>query len=431
MRASFVALGLLALTPLPLHSASSDAPGIAGGGAISLRIGLEKRYAHSQTLLLSSDRPFVVQDAVTGRPLLHGAPGAVFKATVSPTGVSLARDESGGENGALERDTPVSALTDGGGGLLKIARADGTRALVWRHYRGTLTVRRDPDATLYVINTVPLEAYLYGVVPAEIGADVPKEAMKAQAVAARTFALKNRGKFAWDGFDLDDTTRSEGYDGWDGETPASNAAVDSTRGLVLTYQGALIDAPYSTDSGGMTACDPECPYLQAVRDAPAGKNTPDYAAATRYHTWTLTYTPAQLQAALARDPLTQISDFAALTLDGFDVSGRITTATVTGADGTTKTVTGAQFRRILGYDVLRSTLATLTILPNGEYRFQGKGWGHGLGMSQEGAVCMAAPPYRKTYKDILRHYYVGTTLAPVSGLADAPAKVATRPRRGS
>ena len=143
--------------------------------------------------------------------------------------------------------------------------------------------------------------------PAEIGAHVPMEAMKAQAIAARTYALKNRGKFAWDGFDLDDTTRSEGYDGWDGETPGSDAAVDATRGLVLTYHGALIDAPYSTDSGGMTACDPTCPYLQAVRDAP-GKNAPDYAADTKYHTWTLTYTPAQLQAALARDPLTQVTD---------------------------------------------------------------------------------------------------------------------------
>ena len=136
---------------------------------------------------------------------------------------------------------------------------DGVHAPVWRHYRGTLTVRRDPDNTLRVINTVALEDYLYGVVPAEIGAHVPMEAMKAQAVAARTFALKNRGKFAWDGFDLDDTTRSEGYDGWDGETPGSNAAVDATRGQVLTYHGALIDAPYSTDSGGMTACDPPLP----------------------------------------------------------------------------------------------------------------------------------------------------------------------------
>ena len=88
-----------------------------------------------------------------------------------------------------------------------------------------------------------------------------------------------------------------------------------------------------------------------------------------------------------------------------------------GADGTTKTVTGPQLRRILGYDVLRSTLVTMTVLPDGNYQFQGRGWGHGLGMSQEGAVAMASPPYRKTCTDILRHYYVGTTLAPASAFA--------------
>ncbi|MBV9851765.1 MAG: SpoIID/LytB domain-containing protein [Armatimonadetes bacterium] len=442
MRASLLALCLLAIGP----SALSDSPRIGGGGTVLLRIGLEKRFAHAQTLLLSSDTSFIVQDTMTGRPLLHGVPGGVYRVTALPDGLRLIRDLNGAA-GALDRAVPVSALADHDG-LLKIARVDsfpplhGTR-IVWNHYRGTLTVRREDDGTLRVINTVPLEEYLYGVIPAEIGTHVPMEAMKAQAVAARTYALKNRGKFASEGFDLDDTTRSEGYDGWDGETAASNAAVDATRGLVLTWHGTLIDAPYSTDSGGMTAVDPASPYLQAVLDAP-GPNAPDYAADAKYHTWTQTFTPAQLQAALARDPLTQVDDFASLTLDGFDASGRITTATVISTDGTTKTVTGTQLRRILGYDVLRSTRVTLTILPDGDYQFRGKGWGHGLGMSQEGAVAMASPPYRKTYADILRHYYVGTTLAPAAsftsplpregegpGARAGRGAVATRPRRGA
>ena len=102
-------------------------------------------------------------------------------------------------------------------------------------------------------------------------------------------------------------------------------------------------------------------------------------------------------------------------------------------------MTGTQLRRILGYDVLRSTLVTLTVLPDGRLQFQGKGWGHGLGMSQEGAVAMASPPYRKTCTEILRHYYVGTTLAPASAFA-APrhrrrtaqgAAQSSRPRRGA
>ena len=173
---------------------------------------------------------------------------------------------------------------------VKIARLDDTTGgkpgIKWHQYRGMLTVRGETDGSLQVIDTVPLEQYLYGVIPAEIGSRVPLEAMKAQAVAARTYALKNRGKFAAQGFDLDDTTRSEGYDGVDGETALSNAAVDATRGQVLVYRGQLIDATYSTDSGGVTACDTsgECPYLQAVLDAPS-KSGPDYACDGKYHTW--------------------------------------------------------------------------------------------------------------------------------------------------
>ena len=110
-------------------------------------------------------------------------------------------------------------------------------------------------------------------------------------------------------------------------------------------------------------------------------------------------------------------------IDGLDPSGRITTATVAGADGTLKTVSGPQIRQILGYDTLRSTRVVLTRLQDGSYRFDGKGWGHGMGMSQDGAVSMAGPPYRKSYREILKHYYVGVTLT-----SDTAALTAMRPR---
>ncbi len=352
---------------------------------------------------------------LTGRVLAHGAENAIFKVSLTPKGITLARV------GDL-KDAPVSAgiaaLTaqPGGGGFVKIARMDGrplgATGIPWRSYRGFLTARLEQDNTIRVINTVALEPYLYGVIPAEIGSDVPLEAMKAQAVAARTYALKNRGKCRADGFDLDDTTHCEGYLGVSGETPLSNAAVDDTRGQVLTFAGQLIDAPYSTDSGGMTACDTngDCPYLQAVRDADPGDGL-EYACNGKWHTWTQTFTPAQLAGILARDPRTSVPQFLSLTIDGLDASGRIATATIAGTDGTLKTVTGPQLRQILGYDALRSTRVTLTRTPQGAYQFTGKGWGHGLGMSQDGAVAMAGPPYRKTYLQILKHYYVGVELA--------------------
>ena len=400
----FLVLLLLTLS-LP---ASADPPALA-----PLRIGLDHTFRHSTLLLLSCDKPFTLSDALSNHVLAHGAANAIFKVSVDADKMTLARV------GDL-KDVPVSdnseALTalPGGASSVKVARMDshplGAKGIPWRSYRGFLTVRHEPDNTLRVINTVPLEPYLYGVIPAEIGSDVPLEAMKAQAVAASTYALKNRGKCSKDGFDLDDTTHCEGYYGVNGETALSNAAVDDTRGQVLTYAGRLIDAPYSTDSGGMTACDGDCPYLQAVRDADPTDGL-DYAANGHYHTWTQTFTSVQIAALLARDPRTQVTQLVSLTVDGLDASGRITTATVAGADGSLKTVTGPQLRQILGYDVLRSTRVTLTRTLTADYKFDGKGWGHGLGMSQDGAVAMASPPYRKTYLDILKHYYVGVQLA--------------------
>lgn len=403
----FLLLGALGLTLAPL-CAHAQAP------TPTLRIGLNKVFEHSTTLLLSSDKAYAIKDAVSGQTLIRVAAGLVYKLTPSASGITLARTSGQADPLPPESENPVTVAPTGTESV-KIARLDttGPSLLVhWHRYRGVLTVRRDPDNTLRVINTVPLEPYLYGVIPAEIGTHVPMEAMRAQAVAARTYALKNRGKFAPEGFDLDDTTHSEGYLGVDGETPLSNAAVDSTRGQVLTYRGQLIDAPYSTDSGGMTACDTsgECPYLQAVRDAPAPP-APDYASDGKYHTWSKTFPAQQLAALLAKDPRTRVAAFVSLALDGLDASGRITTATVSGADGAMLTVTGPQLRQILGYDALRSTRVTLQITPTGDYQFTGKGWGHGLGMSQDGAVAMASRPYSKGYKDILKHYYVGTALA--------------------
>ncbi len=429
---------LALLLALPTQMISSALPASADAHAASvpsasvpLRIGLDHTFRHSTLLFISCDRPLTLRNALTNRALAHGAGNTIYKIGAAPAGLTLARADTLPETPLPNSGAAALTILPGPGGFLKIARMDspplGAKGIPWHTYRGFLTVRREADGTLRVINTVALEPYLYGVIPAEIGASVPMEAMKAQAVAARTYALKNRGKCAADGFDLDDTTHCEGYFGLDGETALSNAAVDATRLEVLTYHGQLIDAIFSTDSGGITACDlsGECPYLQAVKDADSGDGL-DYAASGRYHTWSYTFTPAQIAVLLLRDPRTHVGQFVSLTLDGVDPSGRITTASIAGADGTIKTVTGPQLRQILGYDTLRSTRVVLTRTPGGSYQFDGKGWGHGMGMSQDGAVAMAGPPYRKTYTEILKHYYVGVKLVKDSAVT-AVKTAATRP----
>ncbi len=121
-------------------------------------------------------------------------------------------------------------------------------------YRGVLDVMLDRRGHLAVINELPLEQYLRGVVPNELGPDLfPEvEALKAQAVAARTYAWRNRGQFREDGYDLCDTPRCQVYKGAGTEHPVSDKALRDTAGLVLTHRGELINAMYTSTCGGHT-----------------------------------------------------------------------------------------------------------------------------------------------------------------------------------
>ncbi len=143
-------------------------------------------------------------------------------------------------------------------------------------YRGRIEVFLNQRGRLTVVNVVPLEAYLRGVVPNELSPTVFShlEALKAQAIAARTYALKNRGKYAAEGYDLLPTAASQVYRGQGSEHPLSDRAVLETRGIVATYNGEPIDALYTSTSGGRTESSeyvfgaPQ-PYLKSVLVAPA------------------------------------------------------------------------------------------------------------------------------------------------------------------
>jgi stage II sporulation protein D len=379
-----------------------------------ISIGLLRTFGQATHVLLSSDRAITLKEAASGRTIDQCAPGTVLEAVGGDEGMVLSRMP-------IDRTNPCEVYTEAvvmepdGAGIVQAARIDSLADRAhprWRRYRGSLTVQPNDDGVIRLIDTVALEEYLYSVVPPEIGADAPTEALKAQAVAARTYALRNRGKLAALGFDLDDTTRCQSYSGLDGEAAASSAAVDATRGEILTFNGVPIDSPYSTDCGGVTAVDRSGaePYLQAVRDAPEGTQGPDYCSDSRRHTWTLELSSTEMERLLQRDSRTRVAGFGGLGIDGWDASGRIMTASVTGKDGGKKTVTGPQLREILGVDKLRSTRITVSRTASGGFVFKGSGWGHGFGMCQVGAITMAGPRYKKTYREILAHYYVGTEI---------------------
>src|SRR5436305_6760026 len=145
-------------------------------------------------------------------------------------------------------------------------------------YRGSLEVFANPRGTLTVVNVLSLEDYVRGVVPNELspGSYPAIEALKAQAVAARTYAVRNRNQFASDGFDLLPTTRSQVYGGLSTEQPLSTRAVDETRGVVATYRNQPINALYTSTCGGRTEdveniFNEATPYLRGRECALEGK----------------------------------------------------------------------------------------------------------------------------------------------------------------
>lgn len=282
--------------------------------------------------------------------------------------------------------------------------SDGGLALDGRRYRGVLELRHR-GAGLIAVNIVPVDDYLLSVVPEEMPTDWPAEALKAQSVAARSFALKSRGRHAAEGYDLCTTTHCQLYKGIASEKTASTAAVRATRGEVLTYGGQPIEALFHTDSGGMTESSEDVwgnpiPYLRAVRDTPLGTMP-----------WTKTISKADLEKKLAAKGHA-IGRLRAIELSPLTVgraakdraaSGRVKAMTVTGTKGSV-TLSGTAWRSLLG---LKSALFDAKLTKD-TVTFTGFGAGHGLGISQWGAKRLAETG--KSYADILHHYYTGVTL---------------------
>lgn len=285
-------------------------------------------------------------------------------------------------------------------------------------YRGDLVVRAaraantDSEARglflLTGINILPLEEYLRGVVPREIGTGRPTdfEAIKAQAVAARTYAVSNRGRRGDLGFDLFATTADQVYGGVAAETPLGDSAVLATRGEILVYDGRPIEALYHSTCGGRTTSrrdawgGPDVPYLVSVEDRLGDTFA---CAGSRYFSWTEEYTS---------DTLTRLigpSDSFTFQVLERDSGGRVRLLLVAGND-TAATWEGDAVRKGLRRpdgSALRSTWFEIAV-DSDRFIVRGRGWGHGIGMCQTGAIGRARAG--QDYRAILAVYYPGAVL---------------------
>ena len=314
---------------------------------------------------------------------------------------------------------------------------DVPQGLRWQGgvFAGPFTLQPDAYGGWTLVEQVPLERYLKGVVPHEIGAGSPAVALAAQAVLARTWALRNIQRFAVDGYHLCADTQCQVYADPRHAGAAVRDAIASTRHQVLTWQGAPIHAVYHATNGGVSAGFEEVwsgtslPYLQPQVDGPAavqarfplplpGGQLPALLATGAFYgadhprfRWSRSLDAAQIRQALQR-VAPQLGTPQQVKALERGPSGRVLALEIRDGAGGIVVLRRDAIRRNLTQ--LPSTLFVVDPQGPGRWTFTGGGFGHGAGLSQAGAIDLARRGW--TLPAVLEHYYPGSQLQPLSAL---------------
>ncbi len=314
---------------------------------------------------------------------------------------------------------------------------------------------------IQVINHIHIENYLYGVVPKEIPASSHIEALKAQSIVARSYAYKNIDKHSADGFDLCDTTHCQVYMGLDNEHQSTNKAIDETYGEFVTYNGSIVETPYHSTSGGKTVSSVDSwggnlPYLIGVED--------EFSVNSPNSSWTIEFSLRDMESKLLAAGI-YVGEIQDIEVQDTTESNRVKNLKVVGSNKT-ETISGVKMQSALNlksrwFDiktegdsngisstvyvvdgngimpvsisldkayivdgknrpvsrsgVIRAITSTnvgtiASVYSESPTRFvvSGRGYGHGVGMSQYGAMEMAKQGF--SYKDIITHYYSGVEI---------------------
>lgn len=352
-----------------------------------------------------------------------------------------------------------------GDGSVIIGSQDNNNSIIKvdeNRYRDYITFLNN-RANVLIINHIYIENYLFGVLPREIPASSPADALKAQAIIARSYTYTTLNKHINDGYDLCSTTHCQVYGGYEWEHSATNQAIIHTYGEYITYNGEIINTPYHSNSGGHTESSDKVwggklPYLVGVVD--------QFSLDSPNSNWTIKLTPRELSDKLVANSI-NVGEVRDLEILETTDSKRAEKIKIIGSNGE-EVVTGEKLRSIIGASDLKSTLfsiakegssntkkvyaldgsgqgpkevslsglnivdgnnkttvsrnssnrvrgnetstdieGTLNVKP-ATFTFEGKGFGHGVGMSQYGAIEMAKSGYN--YEEIIKHYYNGVKI---------------------
>ena len=369
---------LLVLSPFGFAADSGD------GNSAVIRVAISRNTA--QFRLKTSGNAYALEIKTGQKYMLLGKSAYDIK-FISPTRLAVA---------GATLQSPVKLLAADGGERV---------TLNGRFYKGDIYIQTAADDKLEVIEHLSIEDYLCGVLPKEMSPDWPLEALKAQAVASRTYALKSVNPKK--DYDITDGVEMQIYIGASGVNARIIDAVNSTRGEVLKYKGSLLTAFFHACCGGHTASASSAWGEDAVKPLSGVKDP--FCSPSHQYKWDFYATTRDLLAFI------QKQGASALKIKGIriykrDRSGRAVTLRFV-TDSGSFSVRTSDLRKAFGTHDIKSTLITRITPLNGGYEFTGRGWGHGVGMCQEGAKFMAHKG--RDYKKILRQYYPGASITDV------------------
>jgi stage II sporulation protein D len=285
---------------------------------------------------------------------------------------------------------------------LKIEPSNGVIFADSKPYRGHLIVEKSENK-LNIINVLTLEDYIKGVLPKEVSADWNTEALKAQAVISRTYAIINLNRHSTQRFDMCSTTHCQVYGGAGVEAAPCNKAILETQCEVLTYDGELAQTVFHANCGGHTE-DPKYiwnwkdtpPYLKGVKC--------NYCTAAPYTNWEKILDESFIRKQLSDNNIGKIKN---IKIKEKTSAGTAKELKIIHSEGELK-LNAYQFRLAIGTWQIKSHAFDSIKINGDKFHFKGKGWGHKVGLCQWGAKGMAEKG--KTYKQILAYFYPGTKI---------------------
>ena len=263
------------------------------------------------------------------------------------------------------------------------------------HYTGAIEVWKGQNG-LYVINEIPFEDYIKSVVLAEVGANWEMEALKAQAVVSRTYAVYQKNANGNSYYHLTSSVLHQVYKGNSSDTRIAYA-VEKTSGEILTFNNKTIEAFYHSTAGDRTELPEEVfgksyPYLKSVQAS---------CEASPYWVWERNIPISEIEKSL------NISGIKGIKIKSYTATGRTKELEIDSESEQIATIKSTELRRLLGWQKLPSTNFSL-VRDNDSIIFEGKGYGHGVGLCQWSALEMAKKG--KSYKEILSSFYPGTEI---------------------